>query len=314
MEKYYETMEAAGMPRERVQDPRSISAQQRIDIMMAFLPEADRGELEKEATGTALLLEMPINVLARNFLQCDPPDKFPGYPWCIRIQNGNDLDSRMSDTCDRFGWNKKYREFFSGMKGVKLASDGLGYVFYNLAVDRNPNDTRVLMVKKAIAHPNVRTPSRLFKIQPSSDPNIAPPNLEAAKEAYIKLVTDTARSAAASNDKRLLRDYMLDKTGLRDYAERETAQREFSERRDVILAEGRRRYSPTFDIKLEGDVVKWGPMTIPDRIAETPVKKFNKKSAAQLIDAYHEWQLKPDVDRNAQKNPIAGFLERNLGI
>jgi hypothetical protein len=105
----------------------------RAEVVVKFLDRTNRLNMESQAQGLAIMLEMPMDVLARNF-QSTGPGTF-------RLELG--AVGTVDDTIRRMDpkMRRAFDEFFNVASNRVMASEAMSYVFYRKAA-QDPQNAR----------------------------------------------------------------------------------------------------------------------------------------------------------------------------
>ncbi len=182
-----------------------------VDLMVNFLSGHDRHKLESQAMGFSLIGEVPMSILANDFMTTHREVA----PWMMQL--GSPLDKTMKANMKKNGWNMDYGAFL--VDNRLPLSEALGFVFYEKAKENPGNAKAVGKIERLLAKlPDGSSIARLTDIK-TKDPKLQK-EIDDADNEYVRLVNQG--QSEFMHDDRTLSEYLrsLVKPGLRPLRER----------------------------------------------------------------------------------------------
>jgi hypothetical protein len=182
----------------------------RARLYVKFLEKFDYVNMERQAVGLALLSDMPMSTLARNFKMQQPA----GESFYLNIEG---MDTEMRESMKMRGWKGGYRDYFANSESRQQSSEALGYAFYVRAVADRGNWEDFMFIEKVRGGlmpgsslsglPSPYGNPDPFKNQryASADP-VKQRDMVDAQQRYIRLVAEGA--ALSEGDSRPLGEFV----------------------------------------------------------------------------------------------------------
>ncbi len=114
----------------------------RADVVVKFLDKLDRRNIETQAKGLAIMLELPLDVLARNF------HKEKDGTYRLNLTEDGTVDDALQNVDPAY--RPAFEAFFEEQANQEMASEAMTYVFYRKGAE-DPNYARdVDLVEKVL--------------------------------------------------------------------------------------------------------------------------------------------------------------------
>jgi hypothetical protein len=133
-----DTLDGAGYQSSNAVD----DSAKRAEIVVKFLDSFNRLNMESQAQGLAIMLEMPMDVLARNFLPTGPGT------FALNLDASGTVDDsiRRMDPAMR----RAFSDFFRVPSNREMASEAMAYVFYRKAAEDPQNRPDVELIEHVL--------------------------------------------------------------------------------------------------------------------------------------------------------------------
>lgn len=171
----------------------------RGNMMVQFLPEAERGRLILQAEGFAHIAHLPLSALANAFTLSSGPTAYGA----LGIEEGTPLrrDLRTSLQNHVPPLSTQSLTFFDVAANRAEVSDAVAYLFYHLASEKPENRARVELVRRGLGTTSVDQGFRGLT--------------GTARTAFQELVEDGRGEAMGMEQDRTLLTYVSNATGVR---------------------------------------------------------------------------------------------------